>query len=392
MSNGLVRPPPNGKSVSGVEAQGEAAAAAKLGVARPRLVSLDAFRGLTILAMLLVNNVALDSATPRFLTHAGWTGEIHFADYVFPWFLFIVGVAIPWANGAAQARGASGWQITWRLLTRTVVLFGLGCLIDSSLAKRPLASLGVLQLIALAYCGASLTQPLPTCARAVFAALLLTAHTALIRFVPVPGNGAGVFTETANAISHLDALYLQPWGLRGLLSVIPTTALALIGGAVGEVLWRKRGNDLEKVTYLLLGGAALALIGWLWSFQLPYNKPVWTASYILFTAGCATVLLGSLYLAVDVAGARWVTAPLVVFGSNAILAYVAPIMVKIHILQEWTWRMSDGSTLPLQQALQHTAFVRFGTIPGRWAYTLGYIAAWWMVLLWLYRRKVFLRV
>jgi len=356
-----------------------------------RLLSLDAFRGLTILGMLLVNNIALDTMTPPHLTHAPWNQGVRFADMVFPWFILIIGVAIPYAVAAHQRRGLAMWRYDLRILIRAVTLVLLGCLIDSSLAKRPVFDLGVLQLIGLAYLVGALLYEMPLRRRLIIAAAFLIAHWAVIRFLPIPGLGAGIFSEKSNVIRHFNQIYLQPLHLSGLLSVIPTSALALIGTALGDVI-RRDSPPMQKVGYLLGGGVALLVAGWLWNLDLPFNKPLWTASYIVYAAGWGSILLGLLYLLIDVNRWRWWAFLLVVPGMNAIVAYVAPILVKIYILQAWTWKMPDGSILPLQQALMNYCFTHAGRIAGGWIYTIGYIVLWWLILLWMYRRRVFLRV
>jgi predicted acyltransferase len=357
-----------------------------------RLVSLDAFRGLTILGMLLVNNVALDRDTPAQLTHAPWNGGVRLADLVFPWFLLIVGVAIPYAAASEQRKGRPGWRHDLRLAGRAAALFALGCLLESSVARRPVFALGVLQLIALAYFGGALLYDLPLRRRLSVAGGLLVAHWAAIRFLPVPGAGIGVFTEEQNWISHVNSVYLAPYGLRGLLSVVPTTALVLIGTAAGDLLRSERLAPLRRLAVLGGGGLVLVCLGRLWSLSVPFNKPLWTSSYILFAAGWGAVTLGALYAVADVRGWRWWAYPLVVFGSNSIVAYVAPILVKLHFLREWGWRTAGGGFLTVQDALQQACADRFGHIGGGWVYTLGYILAWWLALFWLYRRRVFLRV
>lgn len=359
--------------------------------AASRLVSLDAFRGLTILGMLLVNNVALDTRTPAHLVHAPWNEGVRFADLVFPWFLLIVGVALPYAAAAFRRKGLPLRIYLGKVLGRTVTLYLLGCLLTSSIARQPLFGLDVLQLIALAYGAGAVLYQLPLAARLVAAAALLVGHWALIRFLPFPGASPGTFTEAQNAISYLNATYLQPWGGKGLLSVVPTTALVLIGTALGDLL-RTDGGTGRKLRWLLLAGATLTLAGWLWSLDLPFNKPVWTASYILLTAGLGALVLAALYGLID--GLRWraLAFPLVVFGSNAIVAYVAPILVKIHVLQEWSWPAADGAPRTVQQALLEACTTQFGRTQGGWVYTAGYIFCWWLVLLLLYRKKLFLRV
>jgi len=161
-----------------------------------RLVSLDAFRGLAILGMLLVNEKVLGPATPLQLKHARWNESPHVADMVFPWFLLIVGVAIPYAVASRRSRGMSPGAYYLDVVRRTVILVLLGCAINSSWADRPLLNMGVLQLIGLAYLVAALLYGLPLTARMVVAASLLAAHWAAIRFIPIPGIGAGIFTAT----------------------------------------------------------------------------------------------------------------------------------------------------------------------------------------------------
>jgi len=357
-----------------------------------RLGALDAFRGFTILGMLLVNNAALDIQTPVQLTHAPWNGGVRFADMVFPWFLLIVGVAIPYAVAAHENRGQPLWKYDLRVFGRAATLLLLGCLIDSSLAKRPVFDLGVLQLIGLAYLAAALLYELSARRRLILAAGLLVSHWAIIRFLPVPGVGAGVFTESQNIINHLNQVYLQALNLRGLVSVVPTSALVLIGTVLGDVLRREAFTVMQKVGHLVAGGVILIVLGWIWSLDLPFNKPVWTASYILYAAGWGSLVLGLFYLLIDVNGWHAWAFPLVVPGVNAIFAYVAPIIVKVHILAEWNWRMPDGTLLPLQQAFMNLCFAHFGRVPGGWLYTVSYIVFWWLILFWMYRKRVFLRV
>jgi predicted acyltransferase len=357
-----------------------------------RLASLDAFRGLTILSMLLVNNVALDAATPRQLTHAPWNGGVHYADLVFPWFLFIVGVAIPWGAASLRRKGTPFGVALARIARRTLSLFLLGLLIDSSLARRPVFGLGVLQLIALAYAVGALLYPLRLPWRMALAGALLVGHWAAIRFVPVPGVGTGVFTAEQNLIAYLNQAHLQAYGLKGLLSVVPTTALVLIGTACGDLLRSERLRPARRAALLGAAGAALVAAGLLWGLDLPPNKPVWTASYILLGAGTGGGVLALLFFLQDVAGCRAWAFPLVVAGSNAILAYVAPILVKIHVLQEWTWPAAGGATVPLQQAILRACVAAFGPVPGGWTYTALYLLFWWLVLLALHRRRLYLRV
>jgi predicted acyltransferase len=360
-----------------------------------RLVSLDAFRGLTIGGMLLVNNVALDGRTPTQLMHAPWNGGIRFADLIFPWFLLIVGVALPFSAAGARKRNLGGGRYALRVLGRVCALVFLGCLIDSSLLKQPVFDLNVLQLIGLAYGVGALLSVLPVWLRVPAAFALLAAHTAVIQHLSVPGLGRGVFREDANAIWYLNRAYLNHQHLTGLVSVVPTAALVLLGTVMGDALRRERWKPWEKIVVLLAFSGILLVCGWAWHFSLPYNKPVWTASYILWTAGLGGIVLTLLYALVDASGRKWtqwLAFPLVVYGSNAIAAYVGPILIKVFILRVWTWKMPDGTRETLEQAFLHTATAHYGPVGGGWVYTLGYLLVVWLALLELRRRKLFLRV
>jgi len=352
-----------------------------------RLVSLDAFRGLTIVGMLLVNNIALNDRTPAHLTHAAWNQGVNFADMVFPWFLLIVGVAIPYASESHFKKGFSRWNYILKAFGRLVTLFLLGCLIDSSIVRQPVIGLGVLQLIGLSYFMATFLYWLPGVWRVVTVIVFLVGHWALIRFYPVPGMEPGIFTEEHNVIAYINQIYLQPLHLKGLISVVPASAMVLIGTITGNILQSKVMSQKVKFAYMFTLSVGAGLSGWLWSLDLPFNKPVWTASYILYTAGWGIMVLGLLYLVIDIIGWQKWSFPLVVFGVNAILAYVLPIMVKLHIFQEWIW----GANMSVIQVYLQFCIDRWGPVMGGWVYTISYIMFWWVVLFYFYKKKIFLR-
>ena len=368
-----------------------------------RLVALDGLRGLTVLLMLLVNNVALDDATPDQLTHAPF-GGVSLADLVFPWFLFCMGAAIPYAHASFLKQKLSVWAYMQKALVRSIALFAIGLFLTSVLARAPVFALGVLQLIALAYFVAAVIyvfspRPLPLL---MVSGILLVGYWAALRFVPVPGAGPGIFEEDRNLLLYLNQTYLEPLGLRGLLSVIPTTALALLGAVVSQILRapvrKKEVGPDAKVTdpaakprpmslELIALGTVLTLVGWLWSFSLPFSKTFWTSPYILFSAGLGTLVIALFYLLFDLRGWRFLAFPLTVPGSNALLAYVAPILFKVWVLQGWS---VGGQSL--QKLWLNSMVGLSGPVIGGWLYTLSYIAAWWLILLWLNRKGVFLRV
>lgn len=368
-----------------------------------RLVSLDAFRGLTIFGMLLVNNVSLGGQTPRQLMHAEWANHVNLADLVFPWFLFIVGVAIPYAAASARRKHLPTLQYDMKALWRALSLVFLGCVIDSFLAHKIVLDLGVLQVIGLAYFVTVLLGGFfHLTGRLVMAGVLLLANYLLIMHYPVPGVGPGVFTENSNVIDYLNKTYLTTFdggffsaSVKGILSVIPTTAMVLIGTAVGDLLRRKKLDPYVKFGILEVCGAGMVAGGLIASHFIAFNKPCWTASYLLYCAGWACIGLGIMYLLVDMTpgktGAK-IASPLLIFGTNAIVAYVAPILTKVAILRNLHFAGANGKPLDGEQMVQNWFYDHAGRIQGGWLYTFAYIGFWWCVLLFLYRKRWFLRV
>lgn len=363
-----------------------------------RLVSLDAFRGAVIAGMLVVNNVPWTNATPRQLMHAPWGQGVTFTDMILPWFVLAMGVAIPQSHAAH----GSVWLRMWRIARRAVLLVALGVLIDSLEARQLALNIDVLQLLGLSYLVAAALGGLPVVARLAAAAGLLGGYAGLLAFVPVPGAAPGVLSESHNIVRYLNDTYLTRYHVAGLLSVAPAAALALIGGAAGEVLrrgvlWgvpdeRRAIHPALAVAAVGLGGLALAAGGWVWGAVLPLSKPLWTPSYALLAGGFGLALLAGFYALADVAGWRPVAAPLAVLGVNAIVAYVAPILFKLLVLDAWQARTAAGAFVSLESAIIASLVARVGTVPALWLYTGAYVAVWWLVLVPLYRARIFVRV
>ena len=391
-------------------------ATATLHVHAGRVLALDALRGLVILLMLLVNNLALDTATPTQLAHAPWNGGVRVADLVYPWFLFCVGVAIPFSMAGSRRRGWPAWRVTLRVLSRTAILVLLGCLLDSSLSKRPVLKLGVLQMIGLSYLVGALLYELSAGRRMLVAGALLGLHWMALKLLPIPGVGTGVLAEHDNFVQHLNRTYLEAVHLAGLPSLVPLAALVLIGSVIGDLLRQPRSTawlqsprarrqarhpeesegtadpGTHRIASLLVAGVGLLAAAGLWSLSIGFNRLVWAPSFVLLAAATGTVALALLYVLIDTTGWRSWAYPLLVFGSNAVLAYVAPILVKAFILQEWQVRVGPGQLVPVLQWWLDFWVAHAGRIAGGWLYTLSYLAVWWGVLWHLYRKQLFLRV
>ncbi len=357
---------------------------------RSRLVSLDAFRGLTILLMLLVNNIALDIYTPQQLVHAPWNAGLHLADYVMPWFLLCVGLSIPFSNRSFVKTELPPWRYELRILGRGAALVLIGCLIESAIEKKPVFSMGVLQLIGFAYLFGAWLYNLPAPRRAVVAFFMLLSYGLALKYLPVPGAHPGSLSESANLIENLNRTYFGAYNLEGVLCAIPTGALILLGTLVGDSFINHE-DHVKRLAPIVGIGLAMIVVGQFWSNGLPYNKAIWTPSYLLFTGGIGTLLLAGFYLSTDAIGKTKWPFVLVVFGSNAIAAYALPILVKLTMFGVWKTGPAKAQ-LTLQDATLNWFVVHLGRVPGGWFYTIAYIASWWLVLWGLYRRKIFLRV
>jgi predicted acyltransferase len=363
-----------------------------------RLVSLDAFRGLTIAAMILVNNPGSWSYVYAPLRHAEWHGWTP-TDLIFPYFLFIVGVAIPFSFCRRLAEGADRRQLFRHVARRAAILIGLGLLMravpdfDFGQMRWP----GVLQRIGLVYLAAAgLYLGVGPRSRWIWTGALLLGYWALLSWVPVPGYGAGDLSPDGNLGAYLDRLlmgghlYQGTWDPEGLLSSLPAVATSLLGIFVGEWLLSDRNGGV-LTRGLLLAGAGLTVVGLAWGFVFPVNKSLWTSSYVVFTAGTAMLCLGALFWAVDVRRWRgpWL-APMVVYGMNAIAVFVlsgfmTKAMVRVHV------DGADGTNL--YNWIYETLFRSWaGSVNGSLAFAMAYVAVWLGLMALLHRRRIFIKI
>ncbi len=356
-----------------------------------RLFSLDAFRGITIILMLLVNNMVLDVYTPYQLTHAPWGAGLNLADLVFPWFLFCVGVAIPFSSSSFRSKVPQIWKYELKIVLRTIGIFILGLIVDSSIMGHPYFGLGVLQIIALSYFIGVFLSELPLYRRFFVAVLLLAGYWAILKYIPVPGVAAGVLGEKSNIIRHLNITYLSHIHLSGLLSLIPVSALVLIGTIVGEIL--DYGNQkLINLAFLIGLGSCLVSLGYYLSSYMIISKAIWTPPYIIITAGLGCLVLSVFYLVLDISRLTFFGFPFAVFGSSAIFAYVAPVLTKTLILQKWTVVMADGSAVTVQNWMLNYLYSTFGRVGGGWTYVVGYLFVWWFIMMVLYVKGIKIKI
>ncbi len=364
-----------------------------------RLHSLDVFRGISIAAMLLVNNPGTAKFGYRALQHAEWNG-CQPPDLIFPFFLFIVGVAITYSLAKQQGLAVPRRALLIKIGRRTCIILGLGMLLnllpyfDWEVTRIP----GVLQRIALCYCAASLLVLYAGIrGQAVTAVLLIVVYGALMKWVPLPGPGVGLLEPDTNLAAYIDQalmaghLWHHHWDPEGLLSTVPAISTTLIGVLAGHWL-RARRSSGQRLRGLLLGGLAGIGLGLVLDVWLPINKALWSSSYVVFTGGAGLISLALCHWLVDLKGYRLWATPFVVFGTNAILAYaLSTSMTKALAL--WTVTRADGVEVMLKTYLFELCFLRLATHRlASLLYALAFVLLWLGLMSLLYRKRIFIKI
>jgi predicted acyltransferase len=353
---------------------------------------------MTIAGMILVNNPGSWQHVYPPLRHAAWHGWTP-TDLIFPFFVFIVGVSISLALSRRIQEGAGGSQLYPKILTRSVLIFAIGLALhliprfDFGTLRIP----GVLQRIALCYLAAALlyVHSGPR-ARIAVALVALAGYFLIMKYVPVPGHGAGVWDYQGNLESYVDTkllaghLYKPKFDPEGIISTLPAIATAILGTLAGD--WLRGSRRLGvKALGLVAGGVALTAAGLALHPYFPINKQLWTSTFVLFTAGAACLLLAVCFLVIDAMGfKKWAT-PFAVFGTNAIAAYVgSSLMVKLLTLVKVA---SGGEKIGvLAWTYQHVFVPWAGNLNGSLAYAVSYVLIWLGLMTLLHRKRIFIRL
>lgn len=382
------------------------AGAPPVAVASPagRLLSLDVFRGLTVMAMILVNNPGDWGHIYPPLEHAEWNGCTP-TDLIFPFFLFIVGVSLVYALDGAKRRGGPLGPVLARVARRAAVLFALGVL--TSLYPKfdfeGVRIMGVLQRIALVFLGCSAIF-LTTNWRTQLALLgaLLLGYAGLLQLVPVPGFGAANLAPETNLGAWLDRLVLhgphlwktsRTWDPEGLLGTLPALGTGLLGVLAAQWLRRPTPEPAAKVAWLFIAAGAAIGLGLVWNPWFPINKALWTSSYVLYAGGLALAALAALYWLCDVQGYRRYAGPAVDYGVNAITVFfLSAILSRTFGLLKLTG--PAGQPAGLKEWLYEWGIAPWFADPrnASLAGALVLLLIWWGILGYMRRKGVVMKV
>ena len=369
------------------------------GIKQDRLHSLDALRGFDMLWIAgggyLIITLAALTGLPFFtwaagqMEHVEWEG-FRFYDMIFPLFLFIAGVSMPFSILKRKKRGESMQKLYVHMFKRLIILIFLGLVVNGFLRldfeNQRYAS--VLARIGLAWFFAAVIV-LNTSVRGqiIWFAGILISYWAVLKLIPVPGFGAGVLTPEGNLVAFIDQKLLPgkfccyTFGdNEGILSTFPAICTALLGTFTGHLLISKdtRLTGLKKALIILAAGIISLAVGKLWSYNFPIIKNIWTSTFVLFAGGWSLILLAVFYLVIDVWGFRGWAFPFVVIGLNSITIYVIDTgIIDFGQMSKYFF----GGIAHFFSDLAQPVILASGTV-----------LCMWIFLYILYRNKIFLKV
>jgi len=362
-----------------------------------RLTSIDALRGFTMFWIIgggtifrnldgIVNH-PVTAFLSKQLTHVKWLG-FHFEDLIMPLFIFVVGTVVPFSISNRLQRGQSRSRIHFHIIKRTAVLYLLGVMLGSEglhFNWPEMDWVGVLQRIAVCYFFAAiLVLHTKWQVQAVVAVLILLLYWMALTLVPVPGYGAGVITPEGCLPAYVDQLLLPGkihedfYGYGDSNGILPTVA------SISTVLWgvltshwlQSSRPDRRKVTGLAFAGLFSLFVGYLWGQVFPIIRLIWTSSMVVYAAGFSLLLLALFYWLIDVKAFKKWAFGFMVIGMNAIAVFTASrVFDAYQIGRVFVGGLSKWC--------------------GQWHGLINVatgLMVIWLVLWWMYRKKIFIKI
>lgn len=368
-----------------------------------RIIALDAFRGFTLALMIVVNMPGTWSNVYAPLLHAQWHG-CTLTDLVFPFFLFIVGAAMRFAFEKYDM--CLNKKLFHKTLNRGITIFIIGLMLNAFPFIRQdwdwssLRIMGVLQRIGICYFIASiivLKNDIKAIAKIIISLLfgywfIMEGFGYIIKVDPYSLNSNAVLTLDKLIIgqNHLYKGTGIPFDPEGLLSTIPSIATTLIGFLVGTMITANK-EKLDNCKRMLILGSALTFLGWIWGLIMPINKQLWTSSYVLFTAGIAIIILALTIWMIDIKKYQSISSPFTVLGANSIFLFILSGL--------WTKTMLsirlafNGLDISGYSYLYQTIFLPFFSKPtSSLLFAVFHLGVFWLILYWMYRKKIFIKI
>lgn len=362
----------------------------------PRLRSLDALRGFDMLWIVGGSTLAIHLANYTNWQWLQWyAGQLQHApfigfkllDLVFPLFLFIAGVAVPYSLGRRLEQGTPKLKLLRKTFVRAALLVLFGTIYDGLLEWKPLESTrfgSVLSFIGIAYFFAVFIYLYSNTRHQIIWAIgILMGYWAALVWIQVPGHGAGVLTPEGAITGFVDRAFLPGkfntphYNSQGILVHIPAIVTALLGILTGTFLRNSKLHKVKNAFILLAAGIVFWGLGKLWGVYLPISKELWNSSFVVYCAAWCLVLLSLFYLIIDALGYwRW-SFFFIVIGMNSITIYLGVMLINFHHTSNFIF---GGLIRKLNEPM------------GAIASAVAYIFVWWVILYFMYRRKIFLKV
>jgi predicted acyltransferase len=357
-----------------------------------RLISLDAMRGFTIAAMILVNFPGDEHNVFSPLKHTVWNGLTP-TDLIAPFFLFIVGISIVLAY---SKRAIDPDQALYKkIVFRSIKIFAVGIFLNllPDFNFSDLRYTGTLPRIAIVFlCCALLYLNTSFVQQVWIGFIILMGYWLAMTLIPTPGQGKVMLEPGVNLAAWIDSKFLPgkmwqgTWDPEGILSTFPSIVSGISGLLAGHLLISNQSREY-KVIYLMVIGLIAAAAGYVWGLTFPVNENLWTSSFVLVTSGMAALVLGAAYFTVDIRGLSWGTQPGIIFGANAITAYVlADILALVF------FRLPVGGSPINVHSVGALNSLGFSPKLSGMVFSLFFVCVNFVPAYLLYKRKIFIKL
>jgi predicted acyltransferase len=336
----------------------------------------------------------------RQLQHAKWGDPITFKDWIFPFFLFVMGISITLSLTKRLKSGISRSKLFQKIITRTLILFSLGMLLHLfyfvffGRFRIP----GILQRIAIVYfvCAVLFLLTSWRTQIGIIVAILL-GYWILMTVVPVPGVGPANLNPETNLAAWLDQTLLDGFlrnpksDPQGILSTLPAICIGLIGLLAGQ--WLQRDINPERKTLGFVGaGIGLVIIGWVWGLKFPILRDIWTSSYILYTSGFTLLTWSLCHWIVDTRGFKRWAQPFAAYGVSCIFVFLASHVVGVlfFLIRIPT---ATEKTISLQRVIVDNLFLSWlGPQNASILFALCVVLLWMIPLWFLYNKRIYIKI
>ncbi|MBO9635335.1 MAG: DUF5009 domain-containing protein [Chitinophagaceae bacterium] len=390
-----------------------------------RFYSLDVFRGATVAFMILVNNPGSWSHLYGPLAHAPWHGCTP-TDLVFPFFLFAVGNAMAFVLPRLEAAGTP--VFLKKVFKRSILIFAIGLFLnwspflkwsDGSLVFRQWVDpnnpdsgvriLGVLQRIAISYLFASLIVYFLKLRGSIIVSIVILLFYWIFTWgLGTPGDPYSLngyfgtqIDKNILGVAHMYKGEGVPFDPEGLTSTLTSIVQVIFGYMVGNYI-QKKGKTFEMLSGLFVYGSILIFAGFAWDMSFPINKKIWTSSYVLYTTGLAIMVLSVLIYAIEFKNAKGAWSKFFdVFGKNALFVFaLSGFLPKLLPLFRWVDHVDDKGNNVYTSAFpwfyEHICkpLTEWTNNPknGSLLYALCMIAFYWLIVFWMDKKKIYIKV